>query len=188
MPQSSSTATWTLTPAAFARLLSALDGDPARAAAAYEQLRYRLVGLLRWWGAADPEALADRTLDRVARKLEEGAEISAGSFGAYARGVARLVFYESTRDRGLVMPPGAEPAPPPDDDRERAASCLDRCLAQLSAGDRDHVLRYYGDGRTMDVRRALADELRMTPTALRVRMHRLRARLERCVTQCMGPS
>src|SRR4051794_39710959 len=41
---------WTLGPDAFERLLAALNPDRERAATAYEQLRYRIIGLLRWWG------------------------------------------------------------------------------------------------------------------------------------------
>src|SRR5262245_36440925 len=88
------TSDWRLTPAAFERLLSALAQDRESAAVEYERLRGRLVGLIGWWGASGSEDLADMTLDRVARKLEEGAVVPAGSFGAYVRGVARMIFYE----------------------------------------------------------------------------------------------
>src|SRR6185295_1605233 len=90
---------WILTGEAFELLLAALHPERGRAAAAYEQLRERTIGLLRWWGASRPEELTDETLDRVARKLAEGAPVPDGSLGAYVRGVARLVFYEAGRER-----------------------------------------------------------------------------------------
>ncbi|MBZ5556045.1 MAG: sigma-70 family RNA polymerase sigma factor [Acidobacteriia bacterium] len=176
---------WTLTSNALDRLLAALDEDRDRAALAYEQLRQRIIGLLGWWGAASAEDLADETLDRVARKLEEGAVIADGSLGAYVRGVARLVFYEWTRrpraphDVGaageLIVAAADEP------DGEDVLDNLDRCLDALSPDDRSLVLRYYGDGKAADVRRALAAELGISQTALRIRAHRLRDRLERKV-------
>src|SRR4051794_15409493 len=82
---------------AFQRLLGALDAERDRAASAYEQLRERTIGLLRWWGAPDAEDLADLTFDRVARKLDEGAVVPQSSLGAYVRGVARMIFYEARR-------------------------------------------------------------------------------------------
>jgi DNA-directed RNA polymerase specialized sigma24 family protein len=172
-----------VSPGAFDRLLTALDADRDRAGAAYEHLRDRTAGLLRWWGATDPEDLADLTLDRVARKLEEGATIADGSFGAYVRGVARMIFYESRR-RPHVQPGDAGYlAPPPSSDPDLLA-CLDSCLDRLNPGDRSTVLRYYGEGKLSEVRRRLAAELGVTMTALRIRAHRLRVQLERCVVAC----
>jgi DNA-directed RNA polymerase specialized sigma24 family protein len=134
-----------VSPGAFERLLTALDSDRDRAARAYEQLRERTTGLLRWWGAADAEDLADVTLDRVARKLDEGATITEGSFGAYVRGVARMIFYEAQRRPKLQSGDAAHLAPPPSSDHA-LLGCLDSCLDALNPGDRSLVLRYYGDG------------------------------------------
>jgi hypothetical protein len=131
---------WTLTADTFERLLEALDPDRDRAAIAYERLRYRIIGLLSWWGAPGAEELADATLDRVARKLQEGAAIPSGSLAAYVRGVARLVFYESSRER-LAPLTGDEPTMVPSGDLAEAGECLDRCLASWSATDRDLVKR-----------------------------------------------
>lgn len=185
-PQAVPKGRWILTADTFERLLATLDPDRERAAVAYEQLRFRLVGLLRWWGAPAAEQLADDTLDRVARKLQEGATIPSGSLGAYVRGVARLVFYESSRERLALAPlTGQEPAPIPSDAAPAAAECLDRCLASWSKADRDLLLRYYGAGKASDVRRRIADELAISMTALRIRTHRLRIRVERCVAECV---
>ena len=175
-----------LTSDAFESLLAALDPDREQAAVAYEQLRHRVTGLLRWWRAARPEELADETLDRVARKLSEGVTIGEGSFGAYVRGVGRLVFYESTREPHPA-PVTVEPVSiDPPETVEAAAECLDRCLALLSEPDRTILLRYYDAGKAADIRRVLAREAGVSPTALRVRTHRLRVQVERCVTACMG--
>jgi len=176
---------WELTASTFDRLLGALDDDRERAAADYEQLRSRLTGLLEWWGAAEAEELADRTFDRVARKLEEGAAVPKRALGAYVRGVARMVFYEWSRQpRPHVM--GLEPAGPPgSDETEAASACLDRCLISLPHHERDLVLKYYGAGKKEDVRRRLAGELGISMPALRIRTHRLRTRLEACLKVCL---
>lgn len=183
---------WSLTATAFDRLLHALGSDRDRAAIEYERLHARVAGLLRWWGSPRAEELADQTLDRVARKLEEGVEIRPGSLGAYVRGVARMVFYESAR-RTEADPLPVEidiSAPQTDGEQERSLRCLDRCLEQLSAADRECVLKYYGEGeeRKIDARRRLAAGLGISPTALRLRTFRLRDRLEQCVTGCVEAS
>ena len=177
---------WSLTPHAFDRLLAALDPDRERAAVAYEQLRHRLIGLLKWWGAMQPEDLADETLDRVARKLESGAAIGDGSFGAYVRGVARMVYYEWTREpRGTTE--AHEPAIPIQAaDVEEASECLERCLGSLAPAERTLLLRYYEGGKSASVRKGLADELGITLTALRIRAYRSRAQIVRCVTECVA--
>jgi DNA-directed RNA polymerase specialized sigma24 family protein len=175
--------TWTLTEEAFRRLLAVLDDDHEKAAQAYERLRYRTIGLLQWWGAADAEDLADATFDRVARKLEEGASIGEGSIGAYVRGVARMIFFESRRRSQVdaadlpLLAPTARP-------ESAVLTCFDSCLEALAPPDRDVVLRYYEDGKASDVRRRLAGDLGITSTALRIRAHRLREQLERCVAAC----
>jgi DNA-directed RNA polymerase specialized sigma24 family protein len=180
-PQRAAKGSWKLTEAAFERLLAALDHDRERGAVAYERLRHRLIGLLQWWGAPAAEDLADATLDRLARKLEEGAVIAAGSLGAYARGVARMIFYEAGRDARVPPPPEPDPKP---EDAERALTCLDRCLEALPPDERRLVLRYYEDGHKAELRRRLAAEAELSATALRIRVHRLRERLEACVTAC----
>jgi len=166
--------------AAFDRLLAALDADRDRASEAYERLRERTAGLFRWWGAADADDLADLTLDRVARRLEDGVSIAHGSFGAYVRGVARMVFYESTR-RPRLHPADAWHLAPPASSDSDLLDCLESSLAALDPFDRHLVLRYYDEGKPAEVRRRLAEELGLTIPALRIRVHRLRMRLERCV-------
>ena len=178
-----------LTGPAFERLLETLDNNTDRAADAYRALHERITGLLRWWGAAHPEELADETLDRVARKLDEGVTIAAGALGAYVRGVARLIYYEAGRRQGDALPLEATTdlaAAADDSQRERSLTCLDRCLELLAAEDRLLVLRYYSEhgARKIDTRREMASASGVSVNALRIRMHRIRERLERCVRGC----
>jgi DNA-directed RNA polymerase specialized sigma24 family protein len=129
-------------------------------------------------GAADCEALADATLDRVARRLSEGQEVAPGAFGAYVRGVARMIYYESLRAGQRQRESEIEwVAPAPAEEGEVRLELLERALETITPGDRDLVLEYYGDGVNQERRRRLAAELGMTPSALRVRAHRLRQRL-----------
>jgi DNA-directed RNA polymerase specialized sigma24 family protein len=169
------------------RLLTILDDDRDSAAAAYTELRGRLTSLLRWWGAADPDALADHAFDRAARKLQEGAAVERTHFGAYLRGVARMVFYESSRQPQMI-PLEREPEADSNAPDQAPLDCLDQCLGTLSREDRALVLRYYDGTQQIATRQKLARELGISPTALRIRTHRLRTRLEGCVTACLKRS
>jgi hypothetical protein len=67
---------WELTASALERLLVRLDSDPTRAAAAYEALRLSLTRFFDWRGAHFPDECADETLNRLARRLDEGAAVA----------------------------------------------------------------------------------------------------------------
>jgi DNA-directed RNA polymerase specialized sigma24 family protein len=179
-----------LTADAFAQLLARLHSDPEQAGEVYEALRGTLLGFFTWRGAATPEECADETLDRLAAKLAEGVVIE--DVRRFARGVARLVLLEHWRDPALQRATLDEttprpPAPPEAGDEGRHA-CLERCLAELPEDGRTLILRYYtSDGRSrIDSRRRLAQDLRVSESALRNRAQRLRDRLERCLTACLG--
>src|SRR5262245_32792116 len=146
----SSTARWSLTREALARLLERLDTDPDAAGRAYEALRSRLIDYFDWRGAQRPDVAADEALDRVARRLEEGETIERVE--AYAYGVARLVLLEHLRQQLREQRVSAAVAlgtagPPPADEEPRIA-CLLRCLQQLPAEERSLIVAYYeGAGR-----------------------------------------
>jgi DNA-directed RNA polymerase specialized sigma24 family protein len=173
-----------LSAGAFDRLLAILDDDRDRAAEAYGQLRQRIVGLQRWWGAVDPDTLADLTLDRAARKLQEGASVERGDFGAYVRGVARMVFLEASRQPGPVSL-DREPMADESVANDAPLNCLDECLGNLTAEERRLVLSYYDGEHAIAARQELARQMGISPTALRIRTHRLRIRLEDCVASCL---
>lgn len=173
---------------ALERFLELLDPDPAKAARRYQQLRRRLTRLFEWRGARFPEDLTDETISRVARKIEEGVEIRADDPFRYCCGVAHLVFKEvlreRKRDRQLLDPGNWAPFQAAEDepDDHRMAT-LQECLDRLPTEHRDLILEYHeGERRErIENRRALARELDIPLNALRIRVHRIRTKLERCV-------
>jgi FAD/FMN-containing dehydrogenase len=178
-------ARWALTGQALDGLLARLDDDRERAAVRYEQLRSRLQALFGWWGAENAFELADRTIDRVAAKLQEGALVPAPSLPAYLRGAARLVYYESLREaeREESAHRQAPTLAEADLQAEETLRALDGCLETVPTADRELILDYYSaaGGSNISARRSLAGRLAMSATALRIRAHRLRQRLEECV-------
>ena len=177
-----------LTREALERLLALLDPDQERAARKYQQLRRRLVRLFEWRGARFPDDLTDETVLRVARRLNDGVEIRADDPFRYFCGVAHLVFKEvlreRKRDRALQDPANwpthQEEDPEPDDER---MAVLQECLDRLGTDHRNLILEYHeGERRErIDNRREIAERLGIPLNALRIRVHRIRSKLERCV-------
>ena len=190
-----STVRWSLTREALARLLGRLDPDPDAAGRAYEALRVRLVDFFDWKGAHRPEVAAEETLDRVARRLEEGEAVERVE--PYAYGVARLVLLEhlrlQLREQRATAVAVHEPAGQAEAHEEARIACLTRCLQQLSADDRSLIVCYYeGAGRShLEGRKELATRLGIVYATLKTRAHRLRVRLEACLRHCLdapGPA
>lgn len=184
-----------LTHESFEILLAQLDPDRERAGERYETIRGKLIRLFEWRGCAAPEDLADETINRVARRMAEGIELHSADPYGYFCAVAHLVFKEVLRRasrehraldaHGELLLPTALPVVPVEEPGDRRLDCLRRCLAALQADQRELVLKYHqGDGNIRN-RRALSDELGIPMNALRIRVHRVRRRLEACLDDCL---
>lgn len=173
-------------------LLQQLGPDREIAGTQYEDLRRRLVAVFEHRGCHHAEELADETLDRVARKVQEmGSDFEGSEPARYVFAVAWNVARESFRRRSAEpLPENWEarlPATPRIDDDEREHTCLDRCLEQLAAPERDVLLRYHQGERSVRIRSRseLAAQLGLTSNALRLKIHRLTDRVRGCVSQCI---
>ena len=182
-------------------LLTRLDPDRDEAARRYELLRSKLIRLFEWRGSAIAEELADETLDRVASKLWAGVEIEAADPYRYVCGVAYRVFQEQVRKNAQLRELQREyqrhaarkqlMALDADQDAEdRRMSCMIRCLEELPTGDRQLILRYHEGEKSARIRNrsTLAQELRLPINALRIRVHRIRRRVEQCTRECVSHS
>ena len=183
---------WELTSEALESLLDLLGEDRDQAALEYERIRQRLTQLFIWRGCREPEILVDETMNRVARKVSEGLEIRSEDPYTYFCGVAHLVFKEilrrDRRERQALEEVKHLPvAEPPTPDAEERMACLERCLQTLDETDRDLILNFYQGEKSVRIKRrkALAAQLEITVNTLRVRAHRLRARLESCIRECL---
>jgi DNA-directed RNA polymerase specialized sigma24 family protein len=179
-----------LTSKAFTKLLAKLSADPDIAGAEYEDLRRRLIKFFEWRGAFFPEDLADETLNRTARKIDEGAEIEKNVI-ALALGVAHYVFLETSKhpdSRRATLEELITLAAPPErrsEDDDLRVVCLRECLRSLPKENRELIIEYYRDeGRAkIEDRKALAEMLGISLNALFSRAKRIRDRLEQCVTR-----
>jgi DNA-directed RNA polymerase specialized sigma24 family protein len=187
---------WILTEAAFQKLLACLDSDRDRAGAAYERLRTKLLIYFEHRGSAAPEDLADETLNRFARRLEEGLEVPSAEAHSYVYAIARNVLREMWKQPEPAEPldtlpesrqPAHDPRVPARPDPELRLGCLTKCLEKLPADVRELVMRYHtGEGRErIDGRKALSDRIGVPLNALRIRVHRIRNDLEACMKSCL---
>ncbi|HJQ32442.1 MAG TPA: sigma-70 family RNA polymerase sigma factor [Pyrinomonadaceae bacterium] len=194
---------WELTQGAFDRLLAQLDPDAQKAGEKYKTVHRSLSKFFECRGCASSDELADETLNRVARRLEDGETIYAEQFAAYAYGVARNVLREHARGPEPrthtldALPPPSHPRLSPFEEEEsaharesaeRRLECLETCAGALPAESRELILSYYegGAGERIARRRQLAERLGIPLNNLRIRAHRIRERLEKCVGACVG--
>lgn len=177
----------------FRRLLAWLDQGVSTNGQSYLDVRERLLGYFDRKNCLHADELADETLNRVARRLdEEGGNIETETPAKYCYIVARFVFMEYLRTNekeiaALGESGRANAVSPEDRDRkERMLECLERCSAKLEATQRELIFRYYSGEQRVKIenRRSLAQTLEITVNALSIRACRIRDRLENCVKEC----
>jgi DNA-directed RNA polymerase specialized sigma24 family protein len=175
-----------LTRESLEALLANLDPDRERAGERYEEIRRRLIRLFEWRGCESPEDLTDETINRVARQLAEGLVLRSDPY-AYFCGVARLLAMEDVRREAREhkafeageWPPATHPEAEPDQRLEH----LHHCLQTLSSDQQFLVLRYHQDERRIQTRKQLCQEHKIEMNALRIRVHRLRRKIETCIQE-----
>ena len=192
---------WVLSSRAFHRLLVWLDDGAHSEGGKYLETRRRLVDYFDRKNCATPDELADETLNRVARRLEEEGSIETEAPAKYCYVVARFVLLEhlrgAQRDGALLQElrrqpreggPDADGADEEQEVRERMLSCLERCTEELEPKSRELITQYYVGAERVKIesRRALAERLGITANALSIRACRIRDRLENCVRRCAG--
>lgn len=175
-----------LTQAAFDSLLAWLDSDREQAGRKYEQVRQRLIKIFTCRGRHDAEELADEVINRVTLKAAELAKEYVGDPSLYFYGVAQKVFLESLRKR--PAPAFVPPPPTRTEEDEAEYECLESCVGRLPPDSRELVIEYYQNERRakIDHRKELAARLGIAQNALRIRAHRIRLALQRCVEECVA--
>lgn len=185
---------------AFTRLLAWLDDGVDSHGDRYLEMRRRLVSYFDRRNRPDADGLADETLNRVSRTLEQTGAIATRPPARYCYVIARFVLLEDLR-RNRRHVPFDEPrsveasrvrSTRPDESaerlmlREQRLDCLDHCLGRLKSAQRDLAIEYYRDARRQRInrRRDLARRLGITMNALAIRACRIRDALLTCVEGC----
>jgi RNA polymerase sigma factor (sigma-70 family) len=181
------------------------DADLQQAAEKYELMRRQLIKFFECRNCEFAYELTDETINRVTRKISEGENIPANSLSAYCYGVARNVLRESRLhpEKNAISIDQLESLQHPSENPltanfERAEKkqldqlleCLDGCLQELPEKERKIILIYYeGEyGARIENRKKVAKRFRMNINNLRIRVFRIRAKLEQCVALCRNKS
>jgi RNA polymerase sigma factor (sigma-70 family) len=176
---------WSLTQTAFDSLLACLDSDRDIAADRYLRMRRDLVRLFEWRGCSTPDDYADETINRCARKIQQGEEIR--DVATYSIGVARMLLREMCRDRyrqarSLDETPEPRAWPEMHSDVEHRVEALKLSLDELSQDDRFLILNYYQGEKSdkIKTRKMLSELLGIEASTLRMRAMRIREKLQLC--------
>jgi RNA polymerase sigma factor (sigma-70 family) len=177
-------------------LLAWLDDGAESYGERYLEMHRRLVAYFDRRNRPAADELADETLNRVARTLDQSGVIATRPPARYCYVVARFVLLEDLRrERRHVELDETKPildvragrgevtARAPHEER---LDCLDRCLEQLRPEQRTLIVDYYRDSRRQKIerRRELADRLGISMNALAIRACRIRDALLTCLQGC----
>ncbi len=175
-----------LTAESYSLLLKTFASDEGEAVTALSKLRGSLGRFFQIKGDSDPDEAADETLDRVAVKLGDAVLIT--DVTKYSFGVARLVFLENLRKTQKAKK--AFESYRAENERQKAGeetddfSPLRECF-EILADDEKKILRaYFADlphAELDEKRRKLTALLGVSQNNLRLKIFRLRRRLEDCV-------
>jgi RNA polymerase sigma factor (sigma-70 family) len=190
---------WEPSEATFERLLTWLDAGADSQGERYLDIRDRLVHYFARRRCFAPDDLADETLNRVARRLEETGSIDDVTPARYCYIVAKFVLLESLRERARQRETAwhdgdvaeglqAKQSDDAQEEHDRTVACLERCLEASTPPERALILDYYGaESEHVSMRRKrLAERLGLTANALAIRTCRIRSRLEKCVRACLA--
>ena len=173
-------------PEVFARFLELLSADTEEAGHRYTGLHKKLTGFFSLKGVSDPVSAADETIDRAVLKIGAGTVVPDAD--KFCLGIARNIVKERSRLRYRensafhkfiedLSNSSAEQV-------ERIYSILKPCFEQLDVEEQQLLLAYCREiqGRARaEHRRKLAETMKVTVLALRVRVTRLRNTLTDCV-------
>jgi hypothetical protein len=175
-----------VSPEDFARILTLLSPDPDEAGRRYTRLHQKLTGFFSMKGVSDPLSAADETIDRAVTKIVAGAILPDAE--KYCFGIARNVAKERRRTMHREIVSFQEFIQAVDDfpvdQLERILGILKPCFEQLTVEEQQLLVGYCQEikGRARaEHRRQLAETMKVTVPALRIKVTRLRTRLTDCV-------
>ncbi|HMS39438.1 MAG TPA: hypothetical protein PKE69_04375 [Pyrinomonadaceae bacterium] len=175
----------------FEQFLQTLDSDEDAAAEKYLRLRLSLESFFEWRDCENTEELTDIVFDRVTKKIVEGETVE--NIEAFCISIAKFVVLEhkrkSLRNAELDEVSDTENFAEnfeAEDLKRRNLECLRKCLAQLPEKKRKLLVDYYDteESTMISKRKSLAEKLELNLNSLRIRISRLREKLERCTKDC----
>lgn len=175
----------------FEQFLLTLDRDREQAAEKYIALRERVEKFFEWRDCENTEELTDIVFDRVLKKIIKGEKIE--NTAAYSISVAKFVLLENRRE-SLRKEELDENLPDitsknisgEDELKDKKFDCLNKCLAEFPSDKRKLLIEYFDtEEATMIMKRKrLAEKSGFNLNTLRIRVSRLKTKLEKCTKDC----
>lgn len=177
----------------FEKFLVVLDDDRFQAGEKYVALRERLEKFFEWRNCENVSELTDIVFDRVAKKIVGGEIIK--NVEAFSVTVAKFVLMENRREvlRKTELDENShqvnENEEVDSDDNElkdKQLKCLDKCLAEFPFDKRKLLINYFDTEEKTYItkRKQLAEKLGLNLNSLRIRVCRLKSKLEKCTKEC----
>lgn len=170
----------------FDELFKLLEPDAALTTESrFNHCRRKLFKFFVWRRCEDPDSLADETIVRLLKNVDNGQEISSDRPYSYVYAIATNVFHEYVRGRKKNAQLSAV------DDASKVVfaptedGCGPLCLKKLAPQKRELLAHYYLDD---DDRDQIAQEQSSSIKALRVKIHRIKQELKRCWEDCQKRS
>lgn len=179
----------------FESFLNTLDQDQQQAAEKYIALRERLENFFTWRNCENVEELTDIVFDRVVKKITGGENIK--NVEAFSVSIAKFVLLENRREilrttelnenlPQIISENNHNNFLDENETKREKLRCLDECMAKLSAEKRKLLIRYFeAEEETMiPARKRLAEKMKISLNSLRIRVSRLKSKLEKCTKDC----
>ncbi|MGC2238684.1 MAG: hypothetical protein WA584_21195 [Pyrinomonadaceae bacterium] len=174
----------------FENLLLWLDADRAVAGQKYEAIRTKLIKIFLAQKCCEGEDLADETINRVMRKINQLINNYEGQPEKYFYAVAKNIIFECRRRKPMNELPAnlAQPEETATDESPFRQNCFNLCLGKLSTDKKQFILEYYQGEKSIKLtrRRDLAEKHGISNHVLRNRALRLRENLQKCVLDCVA--
>lgn len=175
----------------FDKFLLTLNKDRNIAAEKYIALRSRLERFFEWRDCENVEELTDIVFDRVSKKISEGEIIE--NVEAYSVTVAKFVLMENRRNvlRNEELNENSaeiisENETENNESKEKQIKCLQECLSKFPTDKKKLLIEYFDtDEKTLiPKRKSLSKKMGINLNSLRIRVSRLKSKLEECVKEC----
>jgi len=175
-----------LTSESFTKLLETLSSNEREAAVVYTDLHASLVRYFELKGISEPDKAADETIDRVAEKINQEKEVK--DLTRYAFGVAKFVYLEKLRREKIGLHAADEFYSKNGTSKNFGGSDefepLRKCFESLYKHEQELLSIYFEDlpfDQLSENRQKMADRENVSLNTLRIRVSRLRKRLEDCL-------
>ena len=192
---------WELTAVSLNRLLACFHADQETAGQKLKLLHQKLTTFFESNRCHLAEEYADRTIYRVAKKLDEGLDIYTEDPSRFFFGVAYNVLKEYWSDmkrdtdfhHNMQQIDHLSEGWTHESEKvstEQRKECLDNCLQKLSDEERELITEYYQSegGNKVKNRKKVADQRGISLNVLRLRIFRIRKKLEDCTRKCLDKS